>query len=215
VSGATVGAFVVRLLLWLPACFALWALAAPYHASIAGGFAQIWVAFLAPGLLTTIDRSETSLAFVTTLLIHPAPGQDAILVPEVAARVYTYGVAMLMALMLAARARGWKIVAGLALLLPFQGFGLAFDFLAQVGIGLGPAVSAQTGFTSWQREAIALGYQVGSVILPSLAPVIVWAALCQPFIASLARRSPHASAFAPRPSAAPFDLPPHVRQRTD
>jgi hypothetical protein len=185
-SGPSVGAFVARVLLWLAPCFALWAFIAPYHAGIAGAFAHAWLALLAPGLLTAIERSATSLAFVTTLLVHPAPGQDAVLVPEVGAGIYTYGLGLFMALMLAARAPAWRLVAGAALLLPFQGFGVALDVLAQVGIGMGPDVSAQAGFTGWQREAIALGYQVGSVILPSLAPVLVWAALCRPFIARLA-----------------------------
>ena len=63
----------------------------------------------------------------------------------------------------------------LALLLPFQGWGIAFDFLAQVGIKLGPAVAAQAGLGGWRVEAIAIGYQIGTLILPSLVPVVLWA----------------------------------------
>lgn len=187
-NGPSVGAFVWRTLLWLPACFALWHFMAPYHASIAGGFAHGWLALLAPGVVDTVERAGSTLVFVTTLRVHPAPGQEAVLVPEVGAPVYTYGLALLVALMLAARASAGKILAGAGLLLPFQGWGIAFDFLAQVGIGLGPDIAASAGLANWRREVIALGYQLGSVILPSLAPVLVWGYLCRSFIEGLVRR---------------------------
>lgn len=187
-NAPSVGAFVWRTVLWLPACFALWYFTAPYHASIAGGFAHAWLALLTPGIVDTVERTGSSLTFVTTLRVHPAPGQEAVLVPEVGALIYTYGLALLVALMLAARAPVAKILAGAALLLPFQGWGIAFDFLAQVGIGLGPDVAASAGLANWRRELIALGYQLGSVILPSLAPVLVWGFLCRSFIEGLVRR---------------------------
>ncbi|MGZ5083389.1 MAG: exosortase H-associated membrane protein, partial [Usitatibacter sp.] len=38
-----------------------------------------------------------------------------------------------------------------------------------------------------QREVIALGYQLGSLILPTLVPVIVWAAFNRGFIEGLLR----------------------------
>jgi hypothetical protein len=148
----------------------------------------VWLALLTPGIVETVERTGSSLAFVTTLRVHPAPGQEAVLVPEVGALVYTYGLALLVALMLAARARVVKILAGAALLLPFQGWGIAFDFLAQAGIGLGPDIAASAGLANWRREVIALGYQLGSVILPSLAPVLVWGFLCRSFIEGLVWR---------------------------
>ena len=30
------------------------------------------------------------------------------------------------------------------------------------------------GIASWQMEAIALGYQFGSLLLPTLAPIALW-----------------------------------------
>jgi len=197
VKAAPVGNFAVRALLWLPPSFGLWYLLAPWHASIAGAFAHIWLAFLAPGLVATVERTGTTLAFVTTLRVTQA-GQQGVLVPEAGALVYTYGLALLVALMMAARARWWKILAGAGLLLPFQGWGLALDLLAQVGVTLGPEISAQAGLADGRREAIALGYQVGSVILPSLMPVIAWAILCRSFIEQLA---PRAGEGVPRPTA--------------
>ena len=183
-----VAAFALRALLWLAPSFALWYGLAPWHASIAGAFAHVWLAVLAPGLLATVERTGTTLAFVTTLRV-PVAGQEGFLVAEAGALVYTYGLALFLALMMAARAPWRRILAGAALLLPFQGWGLALDLLVQVGINLGPGIAAQAGLAGWRREAIALGYQVGSVILPSLAPVIAWAVLCRPFIEGLVPRA--------------------------
>jgi len=178
----SLGKLVLRTFLWLPACFAAWYLSAPYHTGIAGRLAVLLVNEIAAGTVTALERSGLGLVFVTTLEVHPAPGMTGLLLPEVNPLIYTYGLALFVPLMLAARARAWKILAGIAVLLPFQSWGIAFDFLAQVGIKLGPEVAAQAGLLGWRREAIAIGYQIGSLILPTLAPVVLWGASCREFI---------------------------------
>lgn len=181
------GSFVLRTILWLPACLAAWHFAAPYHAAVAGQVAVLLLHLLRPGLVAGLEQPGVDLAFVTTIQTYPAPGQIGVLAPEVNPLLYTYGLAFFLALMLAARARWWTLLAGIALLLPFQGWGIAFDFLAQVGIKLGPAVAAQAGLGGWRVEAIAIGYQIGTLILPSLVPVVLWAAFNRPFLSGLLR----------------------------
>ena len=61
--------------------------------------------------------------------------------------------------------------------------------VVQVAVSLGPEVAAQAGVVGWRREAVVLGYQLGSLVLPSVVPVVLWAALNRPFIASLWRRA--------------------------
>lgn len=186
-GAASLGTFVLRTFLWLPPCFAAWYLSAPYHAAIAGGLAHLMVNAFIPGIVSAIEQPGADLVFVTTIRVGSAPGQAAVLVPEVAPLLYTYGLALFLALMLAARARWWKILAGAALLLPFQSWGIAFDFLAQIGVRLGPEVSAQAGLGGWRTETVALGYQIGALIFPSLIPIVAWAALNQPFLEDLLR----------------------------
>ncbi len=183
-GSGSVGRFVLRTFLWLPACFVAWYLVAPYHAAVAGWLARVWVDLFTSGLVSGLERQGIDLVFVTTIKVRSGPDQVAVLLPEVNPLVYTYGLALFAALMLAARAALWKVLAGIVLLLPFQAWGIAFDFLAQVGIRLGPAIAAQAGLSGWRVEAIALGYQAGTLILPSLVPVVAWAAFCREFIAS-------------------------------
>lgn len=183
----SLGAFILRIVLWLPACLLAWHLTAGPHSVAAGKVASMIISALRPGIVSAVEHPGGDLVFETTLSVTAAPGQVGVLVPEVNPRLYTYGLAFFLALMLAARAAWWKIVAGIALLLPFQGWGIAFDFLAQVGVRLGPEVSAQAGLTGWRKEAIAIGYQIGSLILPSLIPPALWAAFNPSFIKGLLR----------------------------
>jgi hypothetical protein len=184
-GGPSLGKFVLHTLLWLPPCFAAWYFSAQYHAAVAGRLARLLVDQFTTGIVSGLEQSGFDLVFVTTLEVHPAPGQTALLLPEVNPLLYTYGLALFLALMLAARAKVWKILVGAVVLLPFQSWGIAFDFLAEVGIRLGPEVAAQAGLLGWRREAIALGYQVGSLIFPSLVPVVVWAVSSRVFIESV------------------------------
>ena len=181
VAATSLGKFALRTFLWMPPCFAAWYFSAQYHAAVAGGLARILVDQFHPGIVTSLEQSGLDLVFVTTLVVHPGPGQSAVLTPEVNPLLYTYGLAFFLALMLAARAKWQQILVGAVVLLPFQSWGIAFDFLAQVGVKLGPEVSAQAGLLGW-REAIALGYQIGDLIFPSLMPVVLWAVLNRPFI---------------------------------
>lgn len=181
----SLGAFVARVFLWLPPAFALWYLGAHFHTEIVAGFARLFVAFF-NGLLVSATENRTDLVFVTTLQVQQA-GQMGVLTVEVNPLIYTYGLALFLALMLAARARWWHFLAGMAVLLPFQGWGIAFDFLAQVGAKMGPEIAAQAGLLQ-AREAIALGYQLGNLLFPSLVPVMVWVWLERPFVEALRLR---------------------------
>lgn len=171
------GRFAARTLVALPFCFAAWYLLAGPHAGLVGTLARAMVEAIRPGLVSGVERTGFELAFVTTLEIEAAPGRVAVAVPEVSALLYTHGLALYLALMVAVRARPWPFALGAAALLPFQAWGVAFDFLAQAaGMG-GAGIARQAGFPAWGREAIALGYQFGNLILPTLAPVAVWALL--------------------------------------
>lgn len=181
------GGFVLRVFLWLPLCLAAWYYSATQHAAIAGWLARIFIDQFKAGIVTELERSGVDLVFVTSIKVHPGPGQTALLLPDVNPLVYTYGLAFMVALMLGARTQWWKILVSVVALLPFQAWGIAFDILVQVGVKSGPEVSAQAGLFGWRLDAIALGYQIGSLILPTLIPVLLWAAFNRPFIENALR----------------------------
>ena len=198
----TLRGFIAWALLLLPPCFAAWFLAAPWHTAIVGPLALQFVEPWRTGLVSALERNGYMLSFVTELEIGSSAGRVALLVAEVNPLVYTYGLALFLALMLATRARAWQILLGVAIMLPFQAWSVAFDFLVQVAVLSGPEVASRAGLSGWQREAIAIGYQAGALLFPSLVPVLLWGAFNRAFIAGL------------RPRAAQAQ-PIHVRQRTD
>ena len=180
--------FILRALLWLPLCFAAWYGLAAIHAGVIGSLSRGAIDLFRPGLVTGLEQAGRELVFVTRILVHPAPGQSALVLPEVNPLLYTYGLAFFAALMLAARAKLWQLAVGVLLLLPFQVWGVVFDFLLQVGIRPGPEITNQAGLSAWQREAVALGYQLGNLVFPTVVPILLWGGFNRDFIAGLRRR---------------------------
>lgn len=75
-----------------------------------------------------------------------------------------------------------RLAGSFAALLPFQGFGAAFEFLKLTAIQYGPEISGQMGYGSFGRELIALGYQFGFLMLPVISATGIWIAMHRWFI---------------------------------
>jgi hypothetical protein len=189
----SLGRFVLRVIAWLPLTFACWYLAAPLFVWPVAVLSEIVTRAAFGDLVKAVEQNGPLLNFITSL----RPGQatsSAKTVLEVESNVllFTFGLPMLAALILAAREphRIRHLLIGYAVLLPFQTFSVVADFLKNVAILAGPAVASQTGFTAWQREAIAFCYQFGTLILPTVAPAVVWVLMHRRFLESFAGREP-------------------------
>ncbi|MGE5093593.1 MAG: exosortase H-associated membrane protein [Betaproteobacteria bacterium] len=189
----SLGRFVLRTVLWLPVCLTAWYFAAPYHGQVVGSLARGVIDLVHSGLVDATEREGASIVFVTRIQVPAEGGRVGVLVPDVNPLIYTYGLAFFLALMLGSRARAWALVAGAVALLPFQAWGVGFDFLAQI-VRAGPQATARAGLTGGEMEAIALAYQLGSLILPPVVPVLLWAAFNRGFIDRLRATPPHAAA---------------------
>lgn len=188
-ASSTVGRFVLRTLGWLPLAFVVWYFAAPLLLAPAVLIARAIVRVGLPDIVRTIEQSGAIATFVTTL----RPGGTAlngVVTVDVNLLLYSFGLPLFAALTLAARERAWKrhLGVGYVALQPFIAWGVLADFLKNVAITAGPAVASQTGFAGWQREAIAFAFQFGSLILPAVAPIVLWLALHGQFLAALRRR---------------------------
>jgi len=185
----TVIAFTLRALAWLPIAFAVWYFAAPMLlfpvVLLLRGIAWLGLTDLVRG----IEQSTAIATFVTTL----RPGEIAprgVLTVDVNLLLYAFGMPLFAALTIAAHAATWRrhLALGYAVLLPCAAGGALADFLKNVALTAGPAVAAQTGFAAWQREVIAFAFQFGSLILPAVAPAVLWVAMHGRFIAALRHR---------------------------
>jgi hypothetical protein len=131
------------------------------------------------------------LTFMTTL----KPGQTiagGVVSVDVNMLLYAFGLPLFAALTLAAREpkRIKRLLLGYACLLPAIAWGVLADFLKNVAITAPPQVVSQTAFSAWQREAIAFAFQFGSLILPAVAPAVVWVLTHRSFLEGIRRTWP-------------------------
>src|SRR5574337_1094872 len=177
-AGASrVGRFVLRCLGWLPVTFAVWYFAAPVLLAPSIWLVRAFCAAAFPELVRHVEQSAATVTFVTS--VGAGAVARGVVTVDVNGLLYSFGLPLFAALTLATqgmRAR-WPLLIGYAALLPFVAWGLVADFLKNVAITAGPGIASQAGFSAWQREAIALAYQLGSLILPAVVPVVLWVAL--------------------------------------
>jgi hypothetical protein len=183
---SAVTGFVVRTLAWLPVCFVVWYFAAPLLIAPAVMLARAVARTTLRDLVQAVEQAGAIVTFVTTLRPGTAMAGGVVTV-DVNLLQYAFGLPMLCALTLAARERAWKrhLAVGYLALQPFIAWGALADFLKNIALGAGPAIASQTGFVAWQREAIAFAFQFGSLILPAVAPAVLWVAMHGRFLAEL------------------------------
>jgi hypothetical protein len=175
-SSTLIGGFFLRTIAWLVPCLAVWFVLRNWMVQPPANLAG-WAAHaIFPFWVTGSELNGTQHTLLTTLAARGADGRIGNLAPEVNVLTYAYGTPLLAALLLAVRARGlwWKIPLGALALVPFQAWGVLFAWLAQVVITSGGAIRSQLSFDAWQSNVIAAGYQFGFLLMPTLAPILVW-----------------------------------------
>lgn len=180
-----VGLFLLKAIAWFLACLVVWYQLGSLVTLPVALLAKAAVASVFPAWAEGVEKTGTTLVLLTGLEVTgvagvPA-GQVAVLSPEVDFLKYGYGLPLLIALLLASNARSWiaKAAIGALALLPFQVWGVCFDWLKQVAIDTGVAP-----FSATAREFIAFAYQFGYLVLPALVPVMLWVAMDRRFLST-------------------------------
>lgn len=191
--------FFLRALLWFLPLVGLW---------IWGGdWLNRPAAWLAGAVLdqgrwvNDISVVDKTLLVDTHLVTRVADGgvlREAVLQLDTRPASYGYSLPLFLALVLAAgldRSR-WRVIPlGMLALIPFQAWGMVFDILKQLVFNSGPQFASQLAWSTWQVNAIGLGYQLGVLLLPTVSPIVIWLLLDRPFLTALM------SAARPRPLA--------------
>ena len=189
--------FVLKVLAWLPLCFAVWYFTSPLLTLPIQWLSLAVTKLGLADIIVDVDKASSVLSFVTNLRPGSATtssvGRAGSIVVDSSALIYTYGLPLFAALTLAATglkngARLARVLAiGYGVLLPFQAWGVIADALKQLAITMGPAISSQTGFSATQREVIVFAYQFGTLILPTVIPAIAWVLLHRPFLEQISQ----------------------------
>ena len=114
---------------------------------------------------------QLAQAKASGLVIPPGAVAEAVL--EVDPARYGYGLPILLALLLAAHSGKFfrKAAIGALLLVPFQAFTISMVLLKDLAFRSG--AGGET-FTQFQLEMIAYGYQLGTLLVPTVAPIVIW-----------------------------------------
>ncbi|APV50885.1 hypothetical protein BWI17_15025 [Betaproteobacteria bacterium GR16-43] len=169
-----------RTLLALPVAMALWYFASPFLNEFAGHVAKPVIGVSSGGTVTTVAMRDRTVHYEIRLYPEYQAGRarpPAHADVDVNASLYTFGLALFLALSAAARAsrRAAPVFAGVVALMLLPAWGVTFDALKQLA-GT-PELATYLGYSGTGREAIALGYQVGTLLLPTLAPIALWLGL--------------------------------------
>ncbi|HRY14747.1 MAG: hypothetical protein KDJ31_17300 [Candidatus Competibacteraceae bacterium] len=76
----------------------------------------------------------------------------------------------------------YRAIMGSVVFMLIPVWGIACDALKVLVFQMGPAVAAQMGTMPLTRELLALAYQLGYLILPAIAPMLIWATLHRDFL---------------------------------
>jgi hypothetical protein len=185
--GSPVARFIVRVFAWLPLAFVVWYFAAPVLLWPVRLAVEAVVALGLGDLVRAVEQHGGTLTFVTSLRPGEARTTGGTVTVDVNLLVYSFGLPLYAALVLAVRERGGlrRLALGALAMLPFVTWGVLADFLKNVAIASGPLVASQTGFVAWQREVIAFAYQFGALVLPTAVPAIAWVVLHRGYLERL------------------------------
>ncbi len=180
--------FVLAVLAWLPVTFAVWYFAAPLILWPATLLTDLVARAGFGDLVTAVEQNAAVVTFATSLKAGQAIAGGVVAV-EVNALLYSFGLPMFAALTLAAHEPHWlrALAIGYAALVPAIAWGVLADFLKNIAITAAPQVASQAGFSPIQRELIVFAFQFGSLILPTVAPAIVWVLMHRGFLERIRR----------------------------
>lgn len=187
--------FLLRVLLWLPAAFAAWYYLSILHVAPVAWLSDLVLGGLFPdaiaGVIQHGNRIEIATKLDASLLrAGPVPAGGTVAF-ELNPLIYGYGLPLLAGLTLASpgelEGKIFRIVGGGAVLLLFQAWGVGFDALRTLYFSLGPQVAqAAADAAGLPPDAVALGYQLGFLIMPAVVPILLWVALNTRYLQSLA-----------------------------
>ncbi len=166
----------------------LWTQVSPWLSYPVGALSHVALEQATPMWVRTVHQRVGQLEVDTTVeIVAPGSGgrRGEVMLDADPGR-YAFGLPIFLALLLAAwgaartPGRAWRAALGYLMLLPVQAFSLVMYLLMQL-VTATQLDARALRVDPWQIEAIVFGYQVGVLVLPTLAPVLVWLLLDRRF----------------------------------
>lgn len=188
-SAGLVRGFFVAALIWLPTAFIAWYWLAPAVQVGAWLVADLARAAFLAHTVTAIEVHGRLFEIVTRIPADSGGEAAAVLTFALDPLVFASGMPLFAGLTLASAgsfsAILGRLAAGMALLVPVQAFGVLMAILKMLAFDLAGRAGQAAAWGGAAREAIALGYQLGSLVLPGVVALALWFALNREFVAAL------------------------------
>lgn len=187
VRPVSVPVFVVSAFAWMAVLIGAWVMAnqwTSYPVGVIAGKALEWTAptwvretnMIAQGDQEAIaEPGHLEIDTRVEVVVPGSGGRRAEIVLDADPSRYAYGLPIFLALLFAARQRKMirKALIGYLALLPFQAFTVVFFVLQQIIVAT-EVNYAQLRVSAWQVEGIIYGFQLGTLVVPTLVPIVVW-----------------------------------------
>jgi len=181
--------FILKLSLLLPFCYFGWYYIADSLTLLTGYLTETLINTLFTELISTIEINHTQLDIIVNVTLPKAQVPTGML-PEIVISInpliYSYGLPVSIALILASPFQAWKTFASLILmpflLLPIQLWGVCFELMKTLFLQYPKEFTSHIMLYPWQNDMIAVAYQLGALVLPSVAPIIFWIILYKEFV---------------------------------
>jgi hypothetical protein len=173
--------FLLLSALWMLFGFMLWYYTSVFHGAPARVFSEAILGALLDGdIARIIPQPDQRFLFQveTTIPFHFPDGSTEALGFVVNPLIYGFGLPLLFGLVMGSGV-GWRrkftlLGVGYAVTVLVQTWGVVFQSLKTLAFNFGEPTLAVIRAHGLSETGIALGYQVGTLILPSLAPILVW-----------------------------------------
>ncbi len=190
-----------RVLLWLPVTFAVWYLTAGWHLAPVTWAAHHLLQFWLPEAVADLSLRQNELLLISRfgelggkMVANPPPGENLGFLTNPLS--YSYSLPLFAALALATPLpnRWRRLAIGLGVLLLIELASMLATHIKTLVFATGGVFVAQQQWGAHARDAVALAYQMGSLLLPMVMPLVVWMAGHGAYLAQLApalRKAPH------------------------
>ena len=186
--------FMLGVLVFFPLTFFVWYVTAAFHLAPVTLISESVLHGVIPDAVMWLRLDGHTLVIASNFghdaagqVVSPPVGED-VLGFHLNQLIYSYSLPLVAALMLATPGQDkWlNLLWGVLLVLPAEVFSMVFSVLKTLTFDVGHAFQVQQGISQTGADAIALGYQVGTLLLPMIMPLIVWVGLNRAFIVRLA-----------------------------
>ncbi|SEA80835.1 hypothetical protein SAMN05660964_02490 [Thiothrix caldifontis] len=186
--------FMLGVLIFFPLTFFIWYMTAGFHLAPVTLITGKLLGWLVPDALMWLRLDGHMLVLasnfghdVSGAVVSP-PVDDDVLGFHLNPLIYSYSLPLLAALILATpSSRKWQnLLWGILIMLPTEVFSMTFSVLKTLTFDVGVSFQTQQSISPVTADLIALGYQVGTLLLPMIAPLIIWVALNRDFLMHLA-----------------------------